>query len=90
MGAGMTRVLVIDALRMAYFHRRPKAGLMHYSDRGSQYASRDYQEVLEGYGMSVSMRRQGPIGGDKRPDGELLQQHGERAQPISQHDLTRS
>jgi len=59
MGARMTRDLVIDALRMAYFRRRPKAGVMHHSDRGSQYASGDYQEVLKGYGMIVSMSRKG-------------------------------
>jgi putative transposase len=42
MGARVTRDLVLDALRMAYFRRRPKAGLMHHSDRGSQYASGTY------------------------------------------------
>ena len=59
MGARMTRDLVIDALRMAYFRRRPKRGLMHHSDRGSQYASQDYQALLEAYGMTVSMSRKG-------------------------------
>lgn len=59
MGARMTRDLTIDAIRMAYFRRRPDAGLMHHSDRGSQYASRDYQQVLEDYGMIVSMSRKG-------------------------------
>jgi putative transposase len=59
MGARMTRDLVLDALRMAYFRRRPKAGLMHHSDRGSQYASSDYQEALKRYGMIVSMSRKG-------------------------------
>jgi putative transposase len=59
MGSRMTRDLVIDALRMAYFRRRPKAGVMHHSDRGSQYASGDYQKVLKGYGMIVSMSRKG-------------------------------
>lgn len=57
MGPRMTRDLVIDALRMAYFRRRPKRGLMHHSDRGSQYASQDYQALLEAYGMIVSMSR---------------------------------
>jgi putative transposase len=57
MGARMTRELVIDALRMAYFRRRPKRGLMHHSDRGSQYASQDYQALLDAYGMIVSMSR---------------------------------
>lgn len=57
MGARMTRELVIDALRMAYFRRRPKPGLIHHSDRGSQYCSADYQALLAGYGMIVSMSR---------------------------------
>ena len=39
----MTRKLVIDALRMAWFRRRPAAGLIFHSDRGSQYASGDFQ-----------------------------------------------
>lgn len=34
--------LVIAALRMALVQRRPQAGLLHHSDRGSQYTSRDY------------------------------------------------
>ena len=55
----MTRELVINALRMAYFRRRPKAGLLHHSDRGSQYASSDYQKELAQYGMRVSMSRKG-------------------------------
>ena len=57
MGARMARGLVIDALRMAYFRRRPRAGLMRHSDRGSQYASQDYQELLGTYGMTASMSR---------------------------------
>jgi len=59
MDARMTRDLVINALRMAYFRRRPKAGLMHHSDRGSQYASDDYQKLLRAYGMIGSMSRKG-------------------------------
>lgn len=59
MDARMTRELVINALRMAYFRRKPKAGVMHHSDRGSQYCSEDYQELLREYGMLVSMSRKG-------------------------------
>lgn len=55
----MTRDLVINALRMAWFRRKPKAGLIHHSDRGSQYASHDYQVVLKEYGMTASMSRKG-------------------------------
>jgi putative transposase len=59
MDARMTRELVINALRMAYFRRKPKPGLMHHSDRGSQYCSADYQALLRGYGMLASMSRKG-------------------------------
>lgn len=55
----MTRELVIDALRMAWFRRCPKPGLVHHSDRGSQYCSHDYQAVLKEYGMLASMSRKG-------------------------------
>jgi putative transposase len=55
----MTRELIINALRMAWFRRRPKARLIHHSDRGSQYCSDDYQELLQAYGMVASMSRKG-------------------------------
>jgi putative transposase len=53
------RQLAIDALRMAIHNRRPPPGLLHHSDRGSQYASRDYQDLLAQYGMTCSMSRKG-------------------------------
>lgn len=59
MGERMTRDLVIAALRMAYFRRRPKPGLLHHSDRGSQYCSQDYRSLLTDYGMRASMSRKG-------------------------------
>jgi transposase InsO family protein len=55
----MTRQLVIDALQMAVDRRRPSAGLLHHSDRGSQYASDDYQAMLARHGMTCSMSRRG-------------------------------
>jgi putative transposase len=57
----MTRDIVIDALRMAWFKRHPskQAGLMFHSDCGSQYASKDFRDVLKGYGFTSSMRRRG-------------------------------
>ena len=55
----MTQDLVIDALRMAWFRRRPSRGLMHHSDRGSQYCSHDFQKQLAEYGMLASMSRKG-------------------------------
>jgi putative transposase len=59
MAERMTRDLVIDALTMAIWRRRPAPGLIVHSDRGSQYASRDYQQVLEKRGFLCSMSRKG-------------------------------
>ena len=55
----MTVDIVLDALTMAWFRRRPAPGLIHHSDRGSQYASRAFQGKLTEYGMSCSMSRKG-------------------------------
>ena len=52
--------LVADALKMALQHRRPAGrDLLHHSDRGSQYASDDYQHLLAGHGILVSMSGRG-------------------------------
>jgi transposase InsO family protein len=50
-------VLALKALRMALRHRRPKPGLVHHSDRGVQYASRDYTAELQQHGIRISMSR---------------------------------
>jgi len=55
----MTSDIVIDALTMAWFRRRPSPGIMHHSDRGSQYASRAFQDKLREFGMICSMSRKG-------------------------------
>jgi transposase InsO family protein len=57
----MTKELVLDALRMALGRRRANADvkLLHHSDRGSQYASAAYQELLREEGISCSMSRKG-------------------------------
>jgi transposase InsO family protein len=51
--------LATDALSMAYWRRKPEKGLIHHSDRGSQYAGGDYQNLLGSYGMICSMSRKG-------------------------------
>jgi len=51
--------LVMAALTMASGIRNPGPGLLHHSDRGSQYASRRYQEALKAAGMICSMSRKG-------------------------------
>ena len=48
-----------DALRMAWFARRPKPGLIFHSDRGSQYCSHEFQTLLKQQGMRSSMSRKG-------------------------------
>ena len=55
----MTTDIVIDALTMAWFRRKPAPGLIHHSDRGSQYASHAFQARLNEYGMICSMSRKG-------------------------------
>ena len=56
-GPRMTKKLVTDALRMAWFRRRPAEGLIVHSDRGSQYCSKEFQDALRAYGMRSSMSR---------------------------------
>jgi putative transposase len=51
--------LTLTALRMALSRRVVEAGLVHHSDRGSQYASNDYTDLLEANGILVSMSRKG-------------------------------
>jgi len=51
--------LVLDALTMAISRRDLAAGLIHHSDRGSQYAGADYQRMLASAGMVCSMSRKG-------------------------------
>jgi putative transposase len=51
--------LALEALRMAYWRRKPAKGLIHHSDRGSQYAAHDYQLQLKAFGMIPSMSRKG-------------------------------
>ena len=51
----MTSRLVVDALDMALRRRAPGAGLLAHSDRGSQYASEHYRQLLVGHGIACSM-----------------------------------
>ncbi len=58
MQSTIDRSLVIDALEMACLGRRPQAGMtIFHSDRGSQYASHDYAEAMQMYGLIASMSR---------------------------------
>lgn len=59
MAERMTRERVRSALTMAVWRRRPEPGVVVHSDRGSQYASSDYQALLETHGFLCSMSRKG-------------------------------
>jgi transposase InsO family protein len=57
--ASMATRLITRAFQMAVGQRQPAPGLLHHSDRGSQYASADYQGQLQAAGMVCSMSRKG-------------------------------
>lgn len=57
--ASLFTALPLMALQHAVARRQPAAGLVHHTDRGSQYASGDYRDALAGYGMIQSMSRKG-------------------------------
>lgn len=59
MGRQIDRQLVMDAFTMALKRRSPDTGLLHHSDRGSQYASADFQSLLVAHGVQCSMSRKG-------------------------------
>jgi len=59
MSSRMKASLVCDALQMAIWQRRPKAGLIVHSDRGSQYASKAYRHLLGANDFVASMSRKG-------------------------------
>jgi putative transposase len=51
----LERKLALDALGMALAERQPSSGMLHHSDRGSQYASQEYQQLLAHHGILSSM-----------------------------------
>jgi transposase InsO family protein len=53
------RKLALEAIHMALAQRQPAQGLLHHSDRGRQYASTEYQQLLAQYGIRSSMSRKG-------------------------------
>jgi putative transposase len=59
MASHMQTSLICDALNMALQQRKPPRGLLLHSDRGSQYASHDYQALLKRHGIVCSMSRKG-------------------------------
>jgi transposase InsO family protein len=59
MAPTMHASVVIDALKMAIEQRRPEAGLIHHSDRGTQYASEAFRDVMARHRLVPSMSRKG-------------------------------
>ena len=59
MDSNMETGLITNALKMALRTRKPPKGLLHHSDRGSQYASNAYQQLLTDYKITCSMSRKG-------------------------------
>jgi putative transposase len=55
----LERGLTLAALRMALARRRPAPGVLHHSDRGSQYACTEYRALLAAHGLAASMSRAG-------------------------------
>ena len=59
LGRTLEASLAVTALRMALIERQPAARLVHHSDRGVQYASLDYTELLKQHKVTISMSRKG-------------------------------
>lgn len=55
----MTNELILEALEDAHKLKKPEEGLIHHSDRGTQYTSNGFREKLKSYGMEASMSRRG-------------------------------
>ncbi|QDT12730.1 Integrase core domain protein [Planctomycetes bacterium K23_9] len=53
----MDAPLVIEALKQAIEQRQPTAGMIHHTDRGGQYAAKEYRKILNRAGMQQSMSR---------------------------------
>ena len=59
LGRTLEAQLAVSALRMALIERQPAPGLVHHSDRGVQYASQEYTEMLKQHQATISMSRKG-------------------------------
>jgi len=61
MEAYLDRRLTLKALKMALARRRPPDGFVHHSDRGGQYASEEYEALLDAHGALISVSRKGNV-----------------------------
>ncbi|PCI41733.1 MAG: hypothetical protein COB46_02815 [Rhodospirillaceae bacterium] len=67
----MKKDLALRALKRAITLRRPKPGLIHHSDRGSQYCATEYQMELKRHGIKISMSGKGKAPGNVVSEGAL-------------------
>ena len=86
----LTADLVTDALTMAGFRKKPAPGLLHHSDRGSQYASHAFQDKLKAYGMTGSMSRKGNCGDNAPTESRFNRFKNERVQAFAPPHTPRS
>ena len=87
MGVRLTVDLAERALTMALANRTPTAGLLHHSDRGSQYAATSYQQLLATHGITTSMSRTGTIAACHRRSARAATRR--RASPAISPELAR-
>jgi len=59
MGASLETSLVLKTLHQALIHRNPEEGLMHHSDRGCQYTSKDFRTLMNEHQVGLSMSSRG-------------------------------
>jgi putative transposase len=59
MGERLTQNLISESLSKAVVAKHPMKGLLHHSDRGSQYCSYQYRQILENLGLQISMSGNG-------------------------------
>jgi putative transposase len=88
----LAKELTTSALKSAIEHQRPNPGLLHHSDRGSQYTSFEYQSMLRREGITISMSRSGSCH-DNAPTesffGTLKTEMFLRGDPFYSHDEAR-
>lgn len=86
-GQTLEAVLAVEALQRALDDRRPPPGLIHHSDRGSQYASHHYRDLLERHGVQASMSRPGNPYDNAKAESFMATLKGEQIDGRAYRDL---
>jgi transposase InsO family protein len=87
MADSLEAVLAVEALQRALADRRPLPGLIHHSDRGSQYASHHYRDLLERHGVQASMSRPGNPYDNAKAESFMATLKGEQIDGRAYRDL---